>query len=131
MIGKDKKKKFSSSVNVAILTFFSRVFGYLRDLTITFFFGANTLTDSFYVAFRIPNLFRRLVAEGTLSSTLVPFFTKYANSKDENSYKKFSDLFYLQAKQIGKNPQTVTYAIDNIISFHQQTSWHSKYNVFH
>ena len=94
MIGKDKKKKFSSSVNVAILTFFSRVFGYLRDLTITFFFGANTLTDSFYVAFRIPNLFRRLVAEGTLSSTLVPFFTKYVNSKDENSFKKFrSEVF--------------------------------------
>src|SRR5210317_273117 len=94
MMGKDKKKKFSPSVNVAVLTFLSRVFGYLRDLIITFFFGANTFTDSFYVAFRIPNLFRRLLAEGTLSSTLVPFFTKYINNKDENSFAKFrSEIF--------------------------------------
>ena len=94
MMGKDKKKKFSPSVNVAVLTFLSRVFGYLRDLIITFFFGANTFTDSFYVAFRIPNLFRRLLAEGTLSSTLVPFFTKYINNEDENSFAKFrSEIF--------------------------------------
>src|SRR5210317_666644 len=93
MMGKDKKKKFSPSVNVAVLTFLSRVFGYLRDLIITFFFGANTFTDSFYVAFRIPNLFRRLLAEGTLSSTLVPFFTKYINNKDENSFTNFLNSY--------------------------------------
>jgi putative peptidoglycan lipid II flippase len=52
-------------------------------LIITFFFGASFETDAFYVAYRIPNLFRRLLAEGTLSTTLVPFFTEANLSKDK------------------------------------------------
>tara|TARA_B100000029_G_scaffold191601_1_gene189426 strand:+ start:38751 stop:40196 length:1446 start_codon:yes stop_codon:yes gene_type:complete len=63
-------------------------------LLITFFFGANVETDAFYVAFRIPNLFRRLLAEGTLSATLVPFFTESSLSKNRNVFKKLrNDVF--------------------------------------
>ena len=53
-----------------------------------FFFGANLETDAFYVAFRIPNLFRRLLAEGTLSTTIVPFFTELHLSNNNNFFKK-------------------------------------------
>jgi putative peptidoglycan lipid II flippase len=88
------KKIFSSSIRVGFLTFISRIFGYIRDLLITYFFGANLQTDAFYVAFRIPNLFRRLLAEGTLSTTLVPFFTESSLLKDANIFKKLrNDIF--------------------------------------
>ena len=85
---------FSSSIKVGILTFVSRVFGYLRDLIIAYFFGANFETDAFYVAYRIPNLFRRLLAEGTLSTTLVPFFTEAQGSQAENSFKKLRNNIF-------------------------------------
>lgn len=63
-------------------------------MLIAFFFGANLETDAFYVAFRIPNLFRRLLAEGTLSTTIVPFFTELNLSNDNNLFKKIrSDIF--------------------------------------
>jgi putative peptidoglycan lipid II flippase len=59
-----------------------------------FFFGANLETDAFYVAFRIPNLFRRLLAEGTLSTTIVPFFTELHLSNNNNFFKKIrNDIF--------------------------------------
>ncbi|NSW88552.1 murein biosynthesis integral membrane protein MurJ [bacterium] len=85
---------FSSSIKVGILTFISRIFGYLRDLIITYFFGANFETDAFYVAYRIPNLFRRLLAEGTLSTTLVPFFTEAESFKDKSIFKNLRNNIF-------------------------------------
>lgn len=57
---------------VSLLTLVSRVSGLLRDLLMASMFGANALTDAFNVAFRIPNLFRRLFAEGAFSQAFVP-----------------------------------------------------------
>ena len=57
---------------VSLLTLASRVTGLLRDLLMASMFGANALTDAFNVAFRIPNLFRRLFAEGAFSQAFVP-----------------------------------------------------------
>jgi putative peptidoglycan lipid II flippase len=68
--------------------------GYIRDLLIAFFFGANFETDAFYVAFRIPNLFRRLLAEGTLSSTLVPFFTEANKASDKTLFKELRNHIF-------------------------------------
>ena len=52
---------------VAFFTMISRVMGLIRDMVISSIFGANAFVDGFYVAFRIPNLFRRFVAEGCLT----------------------------------------------------------------
>ena len=57
---------------VSLLTLASRITGLVRDLLMASMFGANALTDAFNVAFRIPNLFRRLFAEGAFSQAFVP-----------------------------------------------------------
>ena len=58
------------------LTLLSRITGLLRDVVIAAFFGAGSGADAFFVAFRIPNLFRRIVAEGAASAAFVPVFTE-------------------------------------------------------
>ena len=66
------------------MTFLSRILGLIRDFIIAKLFGANELTDAFLVAFRIPNFFRRLFAEGAFSQAFLPILadTK-ANQTDE------------------------------------------------
>src|SRR5574337_1647280 len=63
---------FKAASTVSLLTLASRVTGRVRDLLMASIFGANVLTDAFNVAFRIPNLFRRLFAEGAFSQAFVP-----------------------------------------------------------
>ena len=62
---------------VGSATFLSRIFGFVRDVVIAWFFGAGLASDAFFVAFRIPNLLRRLFAEGSLSISFIPVFTDY------------------------------------------------------
>jgi putative peptidoglycan lipid II flippase len=63
---------FKAASTVSLLTLASRVTGLVRDLLMASIFGASALTDAFNVAFRIPNLFRRLFAEGAFSQAFVP-----------------------------------------------------------
>ena len=62
---------------VSSLTMVSRILGYVRDFFIARIFGAGLLTDAFFVAFRIPNLLRRLFAEGSFSQAFVPILSEY------------------------------------------------------
>jgi len=62
---------------VGLSTLLSRIFGFIRDMVIAGFFGAGLATDAFFVAFRIPNLLRRLFAEGSLTIAFIPVFTGY------------------------------------------------------
>src|SRR3954471_14550297 len=57
---------------VSLLTLASRVTGLVRDVLMVSVFGVSALTDAFYVAFRIPNLFRRVFGEGAFSQAFVP-----------------------------------------------------------
>ena len=57
-------------------TFLSRILGYIRDAVIAAFFGAGTYADVFFIAYRIPNFFRRLVGEGSLTVSFIPVFTE-------------------------------------------------------
>ncbi|MGE4266137.1 MAG: murein biosynthesis integral membrane protein MurJ [Deferribacterales bacterium] len=68
---------------LGILT--SRVFGMVRDVLVAGFFGANALTDAFFVAFAIPNLFRAFFAEGALSSVFVPILSDKLTKEGERS----------------------------------------------
>ena len=63
---------FKAASTVSLLTLASRITGLVRELLIAAMFGASALTDAFNVAFRIPNLFRRLFAEGAFSQAFVP-----------------------------------------------------------
>ena len=66
---------------VGAATFLSRIFGFIRDVVVAGFFGAGLATDAFFVAFRIPNLLRRLFAEGSLTIAFIPVFTEYLKKK--------------------------------------------------
>ena len=63
---------FKSASTVSLFTLLSRVTGLVRELLMAATFGASALTDAFNVAFRIPNLLRRLFAEGAFSQAFVP-----------------------------------------------------------
>jgi putative peptidoglycan lipid II flippase len=69
---------------VGAATMVSRVFGLLRDMVIAAFFGASWMTDAFWVAFRIPNMLRRLLGEGSLTVSFVPVFTEYLQKKTKD-----------------------------------------------
>jgi putative peptidoglycan lipid II flippase len=62
---------------VGSATLLSRILGFMRDVVIAWLFGAGLASDAFFVAFRIPNLLRRLFAEGSLTIAFIPVFTEY------------------------------------------------------
>lgn len=64
------------------MTLISRVLGFVRDMVVALLFGANAATDAFFVAFKIPNFFRRLSAEGAFSQAFVPVFAEYRAKRD-------------------------------------------------
>jgi len=68
---------------VGIFTFLSRILGLVRDILIANFFGSGMSADAFFVAFRIPNLLRRLFAEGSFSVSFIPVFTEYLQNKSK------------------------------------------------
>ncbi|UCD32621.1 MAG: murein biosynthesis integral membrane protein MurJ [Desulfobacterales bacterium] len=73
---------------VGSATLLSRIFGFVRDVVIAGFFGAGLSSDAFFVAFRIPNLMRRLFAEGSLSVSFIPVFTEYlANQGKDDAFE--------------------------------------------
>jgi len=71
-------------------TIISRILGYLRDILIAIFLGTSFIADAFFVAFRIPNTFRRLFAEGTFNAAFVPSYTSEL-AKGKIKSKKFAD----------------------------------------
>lgn len=78
-------------VTVSGMTMLSRVTGLLRELLIARAFGASAYTDAFFIAFRIPNLLRRLFAEGAFSQAFVPILAEYKNQKGDAATKELVD----------------------------------------
>ena len=76
---------------VSSLTMVSRVLGYVRDFFIARVFGAGLATDAFFVAFKIPNLLRRLFAEGAFSQAFVPILAEYKNRTTLEETKSLID----------------------------------------
>ncbi len=74
-------------------TIISRILGYLRDILIAVFLGTSLIADAFFVAFRIPNTFRRLFAEGTFNAAFVPSYTSEL-TKGKIKSKKFADQIF-------------------------------------
>jgi putative peptidoglycan lipid II flippase len=80
-----------AGVTVSGLTFLSRITGLIRDTLIARLFGASALTDAFWVAFRIPNLLRRLFAEGAFSQAFVPILGQVSASEDAQHSHRLLD----------------------------------------
>jgi len=68
---------------VSSMTLLSRILGFVRDTVVARAFGAGLATDAFFVAFKIPNLLRRLFAEGAFAQAFVPILAEYKNRRGE------------------------------------------------
>jgi putative peptidoglycan lipid II flippase len=76
-----------AAASVSGMTLLSRISGFVRDTIIAVMFGAGAATDAFFVAFRIPNLLRRLFAEGAFSQAFVPVLGEYRGKHGEEATK--------------------------------------------
>ena len=76
---------------ISSMTLLSRVLGLARDFFIARVFGAGLATDAFFVAFRIPNLLRRLFAEGAFSQAFVPILGEYRNRQTPEETRELVD----------------------------------------
>ncbi len=83
MYNSQKRNVSGSAGVVAFFTLLSRILGLVRDVVIAGLFGAGMSADAFFVALRIPNLMRRLFAEGSLTIAFIPVFTEYLTLKSE------------------------------------------------
>ena len=80
-----------SAATISALTMLSRITGLVRDMLIARYFGAGAATDAFYVAFRIPNMLRRLFAEGAFSQAFVPMLSQVKATESEAGQHDFID----------------------------------------
>ena len=83
---------------VGSMTFVSRILGFVRDTLIARVFGAGMLSDAFIVAFKIPNLLRRISAEGAFSQAFVPILAEY---KSQRSFDETHGLVNRVATWLG------------------------------
>jgi putative peptidoglycan lipid II flippase len=78
------EKLFKSTIVVSLMTFLSRILGFVRDIVIARMFGAGLGADVFFVAFKIPNFLRRLFAEGAFSQAFIPVLAEYKQRGDKD-----------------------------------------------
>ena len=74
--------------SIGSATLLSRILGFVRDMIVALTFGAGPVTDAFFVAFRIPNILRRLLGEGALASAVVPVFSDYAANRTREELRR-------------------------------------------
>lgn len=83
----------SASV-ITLVTIASRILGYVRDQRLTLLLGTTLAADSFVLAYRIPNLLRRLVAEGSMTASFIPVFTGYMAEKSREEVWDFANRLF-------------------------------------
>ena len=76
------------------LTFLSRILGYVRDLLIARIMGAGLVSDAFFISFKLPNLFRRLFAEGSMNAAFIPIVSGIKSKFGKKSSDEFFSLIF-------------------------------------
>ena len=90
----DKKHILKSASIISLVTIVSRVLGYVRDQRITLLLGTTLSADAYVLAYRIPNLFRRLVAEGSMTASFIPVFSSYMQEKGKEEVWDFANKLF-------------------------------------
>ena len=90
----EKKQILKSASIISLVTIVSRILGYVRDQRIAFLLGTSLSANSFILAYRIPNLFRRLVAEGSMTASFIPVFTTYMREKSTAEVWDFANRLF-------------------------------------
>ena len=88
-----KSSLLKSSSIVSIWTLLSRVLGFIRDVIFARLFGASLASDAFFLAFKIPNFFRRMFAEGAFSQAFVPVINEYKTKHPERVKDLIANVF--------------------------------------
>lgn len=86
----DKRDVTKAAGQISLATTGSRILGFIRDILLAKIFGASGFTDAFFIAYRIPNLFRELFAEGSMSAAFVPVFTETLSIEGKEEAKKLA-----------------------------------------
>lgn len=86
----DKRDLTKAAGQISLATIGSRILGFMRDILLAKIFGASGVTDAFFIAYRIPNLFRELFAEGSMSAAFVPVFTETLSLQGKEEAKKLA-----------------------------------------
>lgn len=79
---------------MSLATFISRILGFVRDMIFALYFGASGLSDTFFAAFRIPNLLRELFAEGSMSAAFIPVLTEYRQKQGEDAARRLISVTF-------------------------------------
>ncbi len=79
---------------VGLATLGSRIMGYVRDMVMSYAFGTGLAADAFYVAYRIPNLLRELLAEGSMSAAFIPVFTETLTKESRESARHLANAVF-------------------------------------
>ena len=90
----DKKQILKSASIITLVTIISRILGYVRDQRIVLLLGTSLAADSFVLAYRIPNLFRRLVGEGSMTASVIPVFTTWMREKPKKEVWDFANRLF-------------------------------------
>ncbi len=90
----EKVKVAKAAGVVGLATLASRVMGYARDMVMSWAFGTGLAADAFYVAYRIPNLLRELLAEGSMSAAFIPVFTETLTKESRESARHLANAVF-------------------------------------
>jgi len=90
----DKKHILKSASIISLVTIVSRILGYVREQRIALLLGTTAAADAYNLAYRIPNLFRRLVAEGSMTASFIPVFTTYMREKTTEEVWEFANRLF-------------------------------------
>ena len=85
------RKLLKSTAVIGVMTLLSRITGLVRDVVFAYIMGSGLVADAFFVAFRIPNFFRRIFGEGAFSQAFVPVFAEYREKHSESETREFTD----------------------------------------
>jgi putative peptidoglycan lipid II flippase len=93
----EKTQILKSASIISLVTIVSRTLGYLRDQRITLLLGTTLSADAFVLAYRMPNLFRRLVGEGTIAASFIPVFTTFMRERSKEELWHFANRLFWTA----------------------------------
>ncbi len=93
----EQHKITRAATTIGTGTLLSRILGFLRDMVIANFFGAGMAADAFFVAFRLPNLWRRLVGEGSMTISFIPVYTEYLTQRSEEESRELTHIAFTLA----------------------------------
>jgi putative peptidoglycan lipid II flippase len=89
-----KRQILKSASIISVITVVSRILGYVRDQRLTLLLGTSVLADSFVLAYRIPNVLRRLVGEGSMTASFIPVFTDYMRNRTREETWAFANRLF-------------------------------------